>query len=104
MLKKIAAFLILSSVAFAHGYRGFHGGHEYLPYPYYRPYYVPYGPIVVGGLAAGVTGYIIGSEMNENNKKIECQDFPVTAQVEGKPTIVYIKKCRVNNGPWQIPQ
>lgn len=103
MTKRIIAFLVLSSVCFAHGW-----GNYYNPYGYYGNYYpgVSNGTATAIGIGAGVVGFIIGNKTaskKENSEKIECEDFPVKVVVEGKEVIGTVKKCRVNGGPWQIP-
>ena len=104
MLKKTIAFLVLSTVAFGHGWPSGYYPSYYRNYNYYPG--VSGGTATAIGIGAGVVGFIIGNKTaskKENSQKIECEDFPVKVVVEGKETIGTVKKCRVNGGPWQIP-
>lgn len=106
MFKTLVVFLVLSSVAFAHGslYRYYPQHNYYRNYGYYPG--VSNGTATAIGIGAGVVGYIIGNKTaskKENSQKIECEDFPIKVVVDGKETIGTVKKCRVNGGAWQIP-
>ena len=106
MIKKILTFFLFSTMTFAHdwgryNYRPYYSHYDYRP----RYYGVSPGAATAIGIGAGIVGYVVGSEVShkvQKSDKIECQDFPIRVVVEGKEAIGTIKKCRVNNGPWQI--
>ena len=105
MKRAIASFLLFSSLAFSQ-MREARPFFRYQVYP--RPVYVarPYSPVwpyVVAVPLGGFIGYEIGTRRS-NGHLIECKDFPVTMILNGEEQIGHVKECRVDNGPWQIPQ
>jgi len=133
MFKLIVVFLIFSAISFGQTYWPSGSEHLYYRNYYYNNFYRNYYrnlnyryynnlPGISGaattaiGIGAGLAGYIIGSKTAPKKQdapvyqqdasvyqNIECKEFPVKVKVEGKEVDAKIQKCRVGDGPWQIP-